>query len=107
MKTVLQGLKEMEASLVGNQPELQALEQIEYLRARLIDRPGGIEMLAKLQDECAPHAEKTKAELEVIRDAIQILEDQEMVPEAELAPDFDEEPVLHQDSVDAVVEQPA
>lgn len=107
MKTVLQSLKDMEVSLLKNQPELHALEEIDYLRARLIDRPGAIEMLAKLQEECAPQADKTKTELDVIRDAIQILEDQEMVPESELASDYATEPVLQEDTDELAVEQPA
>lgn len=107
MKTVLQGLKDMESSFVKNQPELEVLEQIEYLRARLMDRPGAIEMLANLQEECAPEAERTKTRLNVIRDAIQILEEQEIVPESQLAPDYDLEHGLNHISDQLAIEQPA
>ncbi|MBI4663531.1 MAG: hypothetical protein HY735_32420 [Verrucomicrobia bacterium] len=107
MKTVLHGLREMEASLRRNEPELEALDQIEVLRAKLIDRPGAIEMLARLQEECAPDAEKTKMELEMIREAIQIVEDQSILPEPELDPVFDEESVSNLDSEQLVVQQPA
>lgn len=98
MKTVLQSLKEMEVSLLKNQPALEALEQIEILRSNLRDKPGVDTLLGKLQDECAPGAERAKTELATIRDAIRILEDQSLAPESKLGLEIPEDPLPNHDS---------
>lgn len=98
MKTVLQSLKEMEVSLLRNQPALEALEQIEILRSSLRSKPGVDALLGKLQDECAPGAERAKTELATIRDAIKILEDQPPGPESKLELEIPEDSLPNHES---------